>query len=76
MKQIIPRVQTTYLKCPTCTNSVTTVTNDRKYPLYPSKERRDWCGSCHVHAMTSQNDRVAFNSICISTIAPVLQECH
>jgi len=50
MKQIIPRVQTTYLKCPTCTNSVTTVTNDRKYPLYPPKERRDWCGSCRARA--------------------------
>jgi len=37
MKQIIPRVQTTYLECPTCTNSVTIVTNDRKYPLYPIK---------------------------------------
>jgi len=28
MKQIIPKVQTTYLEYPTCTNSVTIVIND------------------------------------------------
>jgi len=37
MKQVIPRVQTRYLECPTCTNSVTTATNDRKHPLHPLK---------------------------------------
>jgi len=77
MKQIIPRVQTTYLEHPTCTNSVTIVINDWKYPLYPLKNQE--IGVAHAMLTLSRYDMPewpdAYNK-CISPIAPILQASH